>query len=103
MGLVQRRKTNESCKTENISLYSRFVKRVQSSSVKVPKLNVQNIRTKSISFPKLDKSINTIRGKLSKNSSNQEYKVEKKVKEPKVITKSNNTETYKAAPVDDKI
>merc|ERR1719232_2028024 len=88
--LVQRRKTNESCKTENISLYSRFVKRVQSSSVKVPKL---------------DKSINTIRGKLSKNSSNQENKVEKKVKEPKVITvtKSNNTETYKAAPVDDKI
>merc|ERR1719282_35211 len=103
--LVQRRKTNECCKTENISLYSRFVKRVQSSSVKVPKLNVQNIRTKSICFPKLDKSINTIRGKLSKNSGNQENKVEKKVKEPKVITvtKANNTETYKAAPVDDKI
>jgi len=100
-------------KGDGASLYSRFVSKmkkensakendseVKNSSVKQNDDKSSNV--KKVSFPKFDKSIKGIREKLSIKKGENPKKISEPAKTLK-ITKSNNTEIYTAAPVDDKI
>merc|ERR1712045_99356 len=86
-------------KKENNSLFRQFVRNVKSSSVKQNAFKSLNV--KNVNLPTLRKSINAVRGKLTKASDDKNKTNE--LKEPKIlkITKANNTETYKAAPIND--
>ena len=89
----------EDSKKENKSLLRRFVTNVKSSSVKQNAFKSLNV--KNVNLPTLGKSINAVRGKLTKASDDKNKTNE--LKKPKIlkITKANNTETYKAAPIND--
>ena len=100
--VAPQRETNDG--PNNKSVLGRFVKKVQTSSIKQNTMfKSVNVKKVNFRFPKLEKSINDIRVKLRKSSDDKSEPNETKNPKTLKITNSGNTETYTAAPINDDI